>query len=348
MSPGPPTPPIGNITLEVTHRCHRRCTFCYLPGLAHRDARTCVELTAEQIIHAALTVIDASGCKRIQLSGGEPLLRPDLATIAVALAAHGADLSVLTDGAQLDESRAKELVASGVRAIQPTLLAARPDVHDELRGTGAFRDVTRAIAAAAASGLEVSVCMVVTRRNFDQAADVAALAFALGARGLALSRYCPAGAASTASARLMPDALHVRQAAEAAARVCRDIGLPLAAAVTVPSCVWSDPEHPPLKTGVCSLAGPKATVTIGPEGSIRSCSLSTRSVGNILSDAWETCWQRLWEQQLEPVRASCPPSCAGCAWLSRCLGGCRMSALAASGSLAGPDPLALGPVRRTR
>ncbi|RLB54869.1 MAG: hypothetical protein DRI90_19885 [Deltaproteobacteria bacterium] len=332
--------PVGTITLELTHRCHRRCAFCYVPGLSRPQSTQQYELTSDELAQGATTLIRATGCKRIQLSGGEPLLRPDLLTIIERLQATDAKVSIITDGAQLDEPLARDLVALGVGTVQPTLLSGNAEIHNSLRGAGAFGEATRAIATGAAAGLEIIVCMVITKLNWREAERVAELSFALGARGLALSRFCPAAAAGDAYAALMPTADQVRTAAVAAATTCHSLKLPLATAVTIPPCVWDHPEKPPLRVGVCSLVGPRTTVTVGPNGTLRSCSLSTETVGSILTEPWELLARRLWDQQLAPARAATIEACRSCAQLPRCLGGCRLSAKTVFGSLNHPDPLA--------
>lgn len=331
---------LGTITLELTHRCHRHCAFCYVPDLAGQHAQHHDELAASELTRALAPLIRASGCSNLQLSGGEPLLRADLLDVIDGLRGAGARVSIITDGAHLDASLARALADRGVGPIQPTLLSGDPAVHDSLRGKGAFHSATHAIATAAAAGLEVIACMVITRRNHQEAARVAELAFALGARGLALSRFTPAGAAAAAFSTLMPTAGQVRAACESAASACRRLGFALASAVTIPPCVWSDPSHPPLRVGVCSLVGPRSTITIGPDGSVRSCSLSTDSVGNVLAEPWSVLEVRLWDSCLAPLRDNPPAACAGCPHLSRCLGGCRLSALAVFGDLEHADPLA--------
>jgi pyrroloquinoline quinone biosynthesis protein E len=335
--------PVGTITMEVTHRCHRRCAFCYVPSLGGPDAPRPEELDARDLARAAGTIASATGCRHVQLSGGEPLLRRDLLRIVQGILDAGARVSILTDGAHLDEPLARSLAALGVKTVQPTLLSADAGVHDRLRGAGAFRAVTRAIATAAQAGLEVSVCMVVTRENFAEAERVAEVAFALGARGLALSRLCPAAGAASTLETLMPDAAQVRAAAHAASAACKSLGLPLAAAVTIPRCVWENRDHPPLRVGVCSLVGPKTTVTIGPDGAIRSCSLSTRVLGHALRDPWDVLARRLWDIELAPLRARPPKPCESCTDLPRCLGGCRLSARGTKDGSGPLDVLAPGP-----
>ncbi len=333
--------PIGNITVELTHRCHRRCAFCYVDRSSDGQPLCQDELPAADLARRVGQLVEDSGCKRVQLSGGEPLLRDDLLTFVDYVRRCGASVSIITDGAQLDEAKANELAVRGVGPIQPTLLSGRAEKHDALRGEGSFEQATRALAVGAAAGIRMIASMVITRHNWTEAAAVAELSFALGVRTLALSRFCPVGGVSRkASRELMPSHEQVRAAAAAAAPICRVLGMRLSSVITVPACVWSDREHPPMKTGVCSLMGPRTTVTIGPDGSLKTCSMSQRTVGILGEAPWPELAERLWEEELRPCRETVPHGCRDCPSYSTCLGGCRLSALADGGSFTALDPLA--------
>ena len=97
-----------------------------------------------------------------------------------------------------------------------------------------------------------------------------------------------------------------------------------------------------MRTGVCSLVGSETTVTVGPDGSVRTCAMSSRPVGTLGETPWPELARRLWDSELAPCREAVPDICRGCPHLPRCRGGCRLSALAAHGTLAAPDPLAPG------
>ena len=202
----------------------------------------------------------------MQLSGGEPLLYRALHELIGRLRAAGLRVSLLTDGALLDEAGARALARLGVHTIEPTLLSGAPELHDALRGSGAFQGATHAIAAAAAAGLPVSVSYVITARNADPAVatSVAELAFALGARTLALSRFCPTGPTAARAGDLLPTPSQARQAIHAAASACHRLGLSGAAAIPIPACVFEDPLRPPLPTGACALLAERTVVTLGP------------------------------------------------------------------------------------
>ena len=69
---------LGAVTLEITHRCHRRCVFCYVTGRSRSGSSTADELSAAELAGLVGTVVRGTGCKSVQLSGGEPLVRHDL------------------------------------------------------------------------------------------------------------------------------------------------------------------------------------------------------------------------------------------------------------------------------
>ncbi len=331
-------PPVGTITFELTRRCHRRCKFCYVPSLRPSNAASDDELSTDQLLRITQEITSETGCKKVQLSGGEPLLRKDILQLVAGMRSIGCSVDIITDGAFLDAPLAKALATHGVGWIQPTLLSGNPELHDGLRGKGSHLDATRAIATASVAGLRVSVCMVVTRQNYKEAGHVAEIAFALGAKGLALSRFCPVGPAASSFSDLMPSQEDLLIACNDASRACKQFGLPLAAAVTIPRCVFPSPQKPEIKTGVCSLLGPRSTVTIGANGELRSCSMSPTSVGSLRNEPFAVLQKRLWDTQLKPLRLRIPSKCVGCELYPSCLGGCRLAALA-SRDLFDCDPL---------
>ncbi|MFF1798284.1 pyrroloquinoline quinone biosynthesis peptide chaperone PqqD, partial [Kitasatospora sp. NPDC058263] len=108
--------PFGLIA-ELTYRCPLQCTYCANPvELArYRD-----ELDTDQW----LRVLDQArglGVLQVHLTGGEPLLRRDLARIV----AHAHDLglytNLVTSGLPLDEPRATALAGAGLDHVQLSL-----------------------------------------------------------------------------------------------------------------------------------------------------------------------------------------------------------------------------------
>lgn len=99
------------LVLDVTHACNSRCGGC-----GFRDPEP-GELTTERWVALAREGA-ALGSREIMVTGGEPLLRPDISALLPAL---GALLSVSLDGAG-DETWARIRGVLGLSAALPRLL----------------------------------------------------------------------------------------------------------------------------------------------------------------------------------------------------------------------------------
>lgn len=114
------------VSFEVTHSCPADCRHCDKGGMKRDEARMSPEDYRVKARELAPAVV--------QLSGGEPLTRPDLEEIARAVKAEGPPpiLICVTNGWLLDERRYLALVAAGVDLFSVSL--DFPDArHDDFR-----------------------------------------------------------------------------------------------------------------------------------------------------------------------------------------------------------------------
>ncbi len=161
-------------SFELTHNCNARCRHCHrgqpvveTPATPARLLEVCRELRPLVAI----------------MSGGEPLLRPELAEIVRTLKQGAAPLRVFlnTNAALLSRARFDELVAAGVDEV--LISFDYPDArHDEFRGIpGLFERIRGFIAELpAAQRTRVVLTSVLHARNFREALAAARLALAWG------------------------------------------------------------------------------------------------------------------------------------------------------------------------
>ncbi len=156
-----------HVQYAVTRRCTTLCSHCSLPLGARGDLDT--DEAVALVDHLARI-----GTVRVTLTGGEPLLRPDIGVLIDRCADHGIWTTLESNGARVPEQmpklrRLKQLVLplDGGRAA-----------HDRLRGPGSFDEVLSALDAARrpAAGLEVWTTTVLHRDNLDQVGVVLQLA----------------------------------------------------------------------------------------------------------------------------------------------------------------------------
>jgi cyclic pyranopterin phosphate synthase len=148
------------VRLSVTDRCDLRCRYCMAEAMSFLPRS---KVLSFEEIAALADILIARGVKRIRLTGGEPLVRRDVAELIARLGARlGAgleELTLTTNGTRLARYAA-ELRAAGVRRINVSLDSRDPERFRYITRFGDVAQVLDGIAAAAAAGLKVKINMV--------------------------------------------------------------------------------------------------------------------------------------------------------------------------------------------
>ncbi len=128
------------------------------------------------------------------LTGGEPLLRPDIFDLARAGRALGLRMVMAPNGTLLTPETAKRLVESGIERISISLDGAGPEIHDRFRGVpGAFEAALSGIRNARDAGLPFQINTTVTRQTLADVEAVEDLAVSLGAEAHHVFLLVPTG-----------------------------------------------------------------------------------------------------------------------------------------------------------
>src|SRR5436190_1478943 len=137
----PPIPRPLALLVELTYRCPLKCPYCSNPLELARYRRELDTETWKRVLAEAA----ALGVVQVHFSGGEPLVRRDLAELVRH--ARGLDLySNLSTGATLaDQATLEQLREAGLDGLQISLLDARPDGNDWLAGHPSFDKKARAV-----------------------------------------------------------------------------------------------------------------------------------------------------------------------------------------------------------
>lgn len=130
-------PQIFWAVLMPTWRCNLHCTYCGLPQ------RGTSELTTAQWFEIIDELADL-GCRRVTLSGGEPLLRPDLEELIDRVRSRTMSCVLLSNGVAVS-SRLQQLRWLNALVLS---LDGVGEANDRVRGPGVYAAVQEAIAAA--------------------------------------------------------------------------------------------------------------------------------------------------------------------------------------------------------
>lgn len=161
-----------DLRLSITDRCNLRCAYCmpHEPVWYPHEAI----LSFEEITRVARIAV-AEGVAKLRVTGGEPLVRRDVATLIGSLAKLPGvqDLSLTTNGVLL-EPLAAELARAGLRRVNVSLDTLDRDRFARMSGRDRLPDVLRGLAAADAAGIRpIKINAVLLRgENEHEAVDL--------------------------------------------------------------------------------------------------------------------------------------------------------------------------------
>jgi cyclic pyranopterin phosphate synthase len=144
--------PLLNLRVSVTQRCNLHCPYCHREGEEKRVSNSVIEMTPEEIVRIVKVAVKL-GMRKVKITGGEPLLRPDILDVVKGIAGiHGLkDLSMTTNGTLLSKF-AESLHDNGLMRVNVNIPTLDNETYHKLVG-GNLQDVLNGIEAAVNAGL---------------------------------------------------------------------------------------------------------------------------------------------------------------------------------------------------
>ena len=194
ISPSPNPSQGGNklnmIAWEVTRSCNLNCVHC-------RAAANCGHYPGELSTQKCFQLIDeivAMSSPVIILTGGEPLLRPDIFDIAGYGTNEGLRMVMATNGTLVNPVTAKKMISSGIKRVSVSIDGKDAPSHDAFRQEkGAFDGAMAGIDAMKEAGMEFQINTTITKANLKQIKDILELAKKLGAAAHHIFLLVPTG-----------------------------------------------------------------------------------------------------------------------------------------------------------
>ncbi|NLA38445.1 MAG: radical SAM protein, partial [Methanomicrobiales archaeon] len=152
------------ISWNVTARCNLACAHCYIDA---GGSDSIGDLSTAE----GMTLIDqisAVGRPILVLSGGEPLLRPDIFDLARYAAGRGLRVAMGTSGVMITDAVAEQIRDAGIRKVAVSVDSTDPGVHDAFRGVnGAWERAVNGIRALRRAGVPVQIHSMVAGSDID-------------------------------------------------------------------------------------------------------------------------------------------------------------------------------------
>ncbi len=313
-------PVLWSVKLEVNNTCELECPMCYVPK---GD-----DLLPIGTITRLLDDIAGIGT-RLEILGGEPLLREDLPAI-IAYAKGTARLQrvvLYTNALSATAHRAAQLARAGLDTAIVTLVSSNSEEHDRFVGMdGAWRRTVLGIGHLQQARVKVYTFTAVHAQNVDRVKEIRAFVKDRLAAHALFYPYIP-------QRRADPLALDPQRWAQAKHWILYE----------------ANPDHARFFRDFCVLAGTACSggnfvYTIKVDGTVSPCPFITDiPLGNIADRSiWQIAADRFRNRAFLAFQ-SLPATCRTCAYARVCNGGCKAGNGLLFGRYDHADARCLGP-----
>ena len=324
------------IQWHITNLCNLRCIHCY-----QNNFSKAIDLDwsgLKKVSDNILTTInqwDKTAC--IHLTGGEPLLKPELLLLLNDLDQQSTveELGIITNGLLIDREMMKRLSDfSKLKKMKISLDGADAETNDGIRSKGVFEKVIHNLPLIKeAKRFEILFMITVMKRNFRSLPALFKLCQDLGIDGLIIERFIPLGRGTENKHEVLSKGewkemigmlLDLFQTEEK-----EHSFLPYQAFQ-----VSFSEEEPELLGAPCVIG--VDGLCIMPEGNVFPCRRLPVSIGNLLEESLKKIWEN--SEVLEKLRRkeNLRGQCGRCE-IKDCRG-CRSLALALTGDYLEEDP----------
>jgi radical SAM protein with 4Fe4S-binding SPASM domain len=324
------------VAWNLTRRCNLECAHCYIAAGPHESAAA--ELDTATCLSIVDQLVAVNPAPMLILSGGEPLLREDLTTIARYAADKGATVVVGTNGTLLDDARVAALRAAGVRGVAVSVDSLRPTYHDNFRhGRGSLAATQAALARLRARRLDFIIQTAVTKGNRAELATLVAWSAAQGA--VSFNCYFLVATGRGASLTDLAAADYEAVLADLARWQRTYRGRMLVRAKCAPHFMrhvhQTDPDSPVLHYETRCPCGTQYC-RITPDGKLTPCPYLPEVAGDLRTHGFAEIWRTspLFRRLREGTLGG---KCGSCEYRKLC-GGCRARAFALAGDVLAADP----------
>jgi PqqA peptide cyclase len=317
---------------EVTYQCPLHCPYCSNPTQMRSDRELTTDEWGRVIREAA-----GLGVLQIGFSGGEPLVRRDLAELVHTARAARLYTNLITSGVGLDENRARELRDAGLDSVQLSFQSDRVDLADEIAGAHAHQRKLDAAAIVRAAGISLSLNFVIHRRNIDRLSEIIELTETLSAGRVELANVQFYGWAFLNRAALLPTREQVARAREVATAAKTRLAGKIDVFYVLPDYYEARPKP-------CLNGWGQRYLTVNPVGSVLPCPTASSAIPdlrfeNVRERALDWIWREA--ESFNRFRGTewMPEPCRSCPQKEIDFGGCRCQAALLTGNAANTDPV---------
>ena len=158
---------LTRIHVDISGLCNEHCVHCYIPDKFKNKAMSC------DMFRRILEQSRACNVLNITISGGEPMLNPNLLDFVRSCRGDNFSVNLLSNLTLLTDEMVSEFEKSPLLSIQTSLYSMVPDVHDSITNSrGSFAKTKRAIEVLYEHNIPMQINCPVIKQNKDSYQDV--------------------------------------------------------------------------------------------------------------------------------------------------------------------------------
>lgn len=319
--------PLTQIYFYLTDGCNLRCRHCWISPIYSDDGSTCKFLSFDlfkKIVREAKPL----GLTMVKLTGGEPLLHPQIGEILDFIKAEGLGLNVETNGVLCTPELVEKMAACKPVHVGVSIDGANAETHEWVRGVdGCFDDAIQGIKNIVNAGIRSQIIMTIMRRNVDELGDVIKLAEELGVYSLKFNIVQPTERGESMVER--GETLSIEELVDLGRRVNMEMSKETKVKLIYTQPTAFQPMSKMMsREGGCSVCGIKNIIGVIPDGQYALCGIGERVPEMVFGDAAKDRLEDVWNNStiICQIRHGLPSKlegvCGQCVMKKLCLGSC--------------------------
>jgi len=324
---------------ELTHRCPLHCVYCSNP---HELTVRSEELPTE-IWYRVFQEAGSAGVMQLDLTGGEPLARPDLTTLIESARTAGLYVNLITSGLPLDENRLDELVAAGLDHFQLSFQGAHEETARDISGSKSHPQKLKVLGWLKSRRVAVTLNFVLHRNNLDQLEEMVGIAENSSASRIEFAHVQYYGWAFANRDALLPTREQLMRSLDFFKQAEERLRGKIKVEYVVPDYYAKFPKP-------CMGGWARKAMLITPRGDAMPCHAASVIPGLRFDNVKEKSLSEIWQSSkaFQKFRGEewMQEPCKTCDRRTQDFGGCRCQAMLLAGDAAATDPVcSLSPQR---
>lgn len=261
------------VQYELSAKCNQRCIFCYNTWKNKSVSNSILDTLPADKRWKAVDKIIASNAFEVILSGGEPLLIPEICEMVSRFSRKNIKTYLITNGILLTEQIARQLKKVGLEGVQISLHGSNAEIHEMITQTpGSFNKTINGIKNAIQffTDKSININMVLVRKNYTDIESMIKMLNGIGRVSFSVGFLSKAGLATSADIGINRDL--ILESFYKGIKASKEFNVDLGISGGFPFCLFPAEEQKEIidiSANICD-AGLNQLV-ISPNGDIRAC-----------------------------------------------------------------------------